>query len=188
MNRENFIKVLTENLHGNYVEIGTDRGAFANFLLASTNCKKLYCIDPYKQYKKYRDGINNVTGDDLFNYVKNMLAFFGERIQMIRMFSDQAVSLVPNDLDFVYIDGNHSYTYVISDLRNWYPKVRSGGVIVGDDVVDLDDSQRNQDGDVYIKWSEGCDGYYGVYKAVRDFCSEMGISFQLHNNQFVIQK
>jgi hypothetical protein len=36
-------------------------------------------------------------------------------------------------LDWVYIDGNHSLPYVIQDLFYWSQKVRSGGVISGDD-------------------------------------------------------
>jgi len=33
----------------------------------------------------------------------------------------------------VYIDGNHLYEFVKSDLELYYHKVRSGGYIAGDD-------------------------------------------------------
>ena len=36
-------------------------------------------------------------------------------------------------VDCVFIDGDHSYNAVISDLLFWYKKVRPGGKIVGDD-------------------------------------------------------
>lgn len=40
-----------------------------------------------------------------------------------------------NSLDFVYIDGDHSYKAVTSDLESWFDKVRSGGLVSGDDYV-----------------------------------------------------
>ena len=51
-----------------------------------------------------------------------------------RMDSSEASSHIDNDyLDFVYIDGNHSFEYVQSDLDSYYPKVKVGGYIILDD-------------------------------------------------------
>ena len=36
-------------------------------------------------------------------------------------------------LDFVYIDGNHTFEYVINDIAEWSKKVRKGGIISGHD-------------------------------------------------------
>jgi len=36
-------------------------------------------------------------------------------------------------LDFVFIDADHSYHGVFSDLKNWIPKIREGGYICGHD-------------------------------------------------------
>lgn len=36
-------------------------------------------------------------------------------------------------LDFVYIDANHSFNYVMQDLTEWSKKVRVGGIVSGDD-------------------------------------------------------
>ena len=35
--------------------------------------------------------------------------------------------------DFIYIDGDHSYKGAKSDLINYFPKVRQGGIIAGHD-------------------------------------------------------
>jgi hypothetical protein len=43
---------------------------------------------------------------------------YGDRAKMVRHFSKEAISVVPNDLDFVYIDGNHKYSYVFEDLKS----------------------------------------------------------------------
>jgi predicted O-methyltransferase YrrM len=39
--------------------------------------------------------------------------------------------------DFIYIDGNHSYDAVKDDLTKWYPKLKKGGLIAGDDYSKL---------------------------------------------------
>ncbi len=36
-------------------------------------------------------------------------------------------------LDFVYIDGDHRFKSVADDIYEWYLRVRSGGIISGDD-------------------------------------------------------
>ncbi len=38
-------------------------------------------------------------------------------------------------LDFVFIDAIHLYEHVLEDIRVWYPKVRVGGILAGDDFT-----------------------------------------------------
>lgn len=44
-----------------------------------------------------------------------------------------STSFKDGSLDCVYIDANHSYEAVMQDLRHWWPKVRSGGLVSGHD-------------------------------------------------------
>jgi len=37
------------------------------------------------------------------------------------------------ELDFVYIDGDHTFEGVKQDIQHWKPKVRPGGYLAGDD-------------------------------------------------------
>ncbi len=52
--------------------------------------------------------------------------------------SAEAAPLIPDNLDLVYIDGDHSYEGIVTDLQCWYPKVREGGILSGDDYTNLD--------------------------------------------------
>jgi hypothetical protein len=38
--------------------------------------------------------------------------------------------------DVVHIDGGHDYNAVMSDLGEWWPMIKSGGVLIGDDYPD----------------------------------------------------
>ena len=46
---------------------------------------------------------------------------------------EAAASVQDNVLDLVFIDGLHTYKGVWDDIREWMPKVRAGGILVGHD-------------------------------------------------------
>ncbi len=115
------------------VEIGTFKGDFALLL-----CKaglKLYAIDPWKDYSDYhRDSAWQKELDGIHEQTKKLLALYDCEIlrkssmEMVNTFADES-------LDFVYIDGNHSFKYVVEDIFEWSKKVKKGGVISGHDYI-----------------------------------------------------
>jgi hypothetical protein len=53
---------------------------------------------------------------------------------LIKDYSVEASKQFKNgQLDFVYIDANHYYDYVMQDLIAWRPKIRKGGILSGHD-------------------------------------------------------
>lgn len=109
-------------------EIGIAEGISSlNFLEA--DCF-LYMIDPWEPYDEYTETAYKHEEDyeKTLDKVKN----FG-RYQIIRKKSDDALDDVPNDLDLVYIDGNHAYAFVKNDMKNYWRKLKSGGWLTGDD-------------------------------------------------------
>ena len=186
LDRYSLVKKYIKNSF-NVIEIGTDNGDFAEFILNNSNCN-LYCIDPYISYDEYNDGINNKTGDLLFTTTQKRLNLFGKRIKMIRKFSHDALNDINEQIDFIYIDGNHSYKYVLQDLVDWYPKLKMGGVIIGDDAVDTPDLLRKND-NVFIDWGyENCYGNYGVIKAFEEFSKIVNCESYKVGNQYVLLK
>jgi predicted O-methyltransferase YrrM len=182
MDRNELVKSIIQPIkNGIFVEIGTHTGSFADFILENSTNSTLYCIDPYIRYDEYDDAINEITGDEMYEEVYNRLkSKYGDRIIFIRKFSRDAVEDVP-PIDFLYIDGNHRYKYVLEELELFYPKVK--GCIVGDDAVDTDE-KRNENGDVMVTWFPGCYGNYGVIKAFREFCETKSLSGELIGNQY----
>ena len=80
--------------------------------------------------------------------------FASERRFVLREGSPTAASrFADGSLDFVFIDGNHLYEAVCSDIAAWWPKLRSGGLLTGHDYA------INRD----------ASGEWGVRKAVDEF-------------------
>ena len=121
------------------VEIGTFRGINAHTILAFLNIKKLYLIDPYLQYDDYVEAWIPEHSQTDFNedyaIAKKRLSKSKDKIRFIKMKADEAImlsGLIPDNLDFVYIDGNHAYEYVKKDIELYYPKIKQGGILGGD--------------------------------------------------------
>jgi predicted O-methyltransferase YrrM len=177
--------------NGVYVEIGTHNGDFAVDILDNCAVAKLYCVDPYKSYAGFDDAINNEPLDEVYAVTASRLAPYGDKVEILRMTSVEAAQQFANDsVDFVYIDGNHAYAYALQDFEAWFPKLRNGGLMCGDDAVDVeDDSARNAAGDVVRVWATNDKGeptswgHYGVMKAAKEFC----LKYQLQLLQTGVQ-
>jgi len=189
-NRLEYInRYLSEFKNGKFAEIGVCHGVLSESILSNNMDCKLYCVDPYISYSEYEDSCNNEVGDKLHNEVKKRLHDkFGDRVKFVRKYSVEGAKEVESDLDFVYIDGNHKYSYVMDDLRSWYPKVKESGIIIMDDVVDELDMPRDENGDVFIQWNGWSSGKYGVLLAVKNFTEEKNIRYYRFQNQVLIRK
>jgi len=120
------------------VEIGVLYGNHALNMLRNLNIKKLYLIDAYEEYSDYvlpmRKG-NKVS--DIERIAKHKLSDYNDRIVWIKDYSTNAIDSIKDDLDFVYIDGNHEYEYVLDDIKLYYPHIKSGGFIGGHDADNI---------------------------------------------------
>jgi len=108
-------------------EIGVFEGINAESICKTLNICKLYLVDSYVGYTE--DGLHVNLASDVEQKARLRLAKLP--VLFIRKTSIEATSLVPNCLDFVYIDGNHDLAR--QDLEMYYPKVKIGGVIGGHD-------------------------------------------------------
>jgi hypothetical protein len=121
-------------------EIGVLNGKNSILFLENLNIKKLYLIDPYKYYKGHDDPKYKTKGYDeiannIYNNTRKSLKKYNKKIRFFRDLSENVANKIPNNsLDFVYIDGNHSYEYVKRDIELYWPKVKKGGIIGGDDL------------------------------------------------------
>ncbi len=113
-------------------EIGVDNGFYSEVLCQQNPNLKLHCIDPWKVYSKYEDIREERIFTKRFEHTKKLLEPYNCNI--IRKSSTGALKdFAPRSLDFVYIDGNHTFDYVTEDLRGWSKIVKVGGIIAGHD-------------------------------------------------------
>ncbi|MDO8503810.1 MAG: class I SAM-dependent methyltransferase [bacterium] len=113
-------------------EIGVDHGYYSEALCQANPNVKLYCIDPWKVYRKYEDIKDEHDMNKRYGFAKKRLARYN--CEIIKKSSTGALKdFKPESLDFVYIDGNHAFDYVMEDLNGWSKIVRKDGIISGHD-------------------------------------------------------
>lgn len=122
-------------------EIGVKEGEFSEVICRAD--LKLYGIDPYLKYDDY---VEPETQNSLSQAMEKADARLkGYNFTAIKKTSMSALSdFADESLDFVYIDGNHSFKFVTEDIFEWSKKVKKGGIISGHDYVYLGSNDKHQ--------------------------------------------
>lgn len=119
------------------LEIGCAEGTTSEFLLKELPNLTLWSIDPYEDYIDW-NGNNLDKLNDKFINTMNRLKPYSERFKLIRKYSDDAIEDFEDGfLDFIFIDGLHTYDQVKKDIENFYPKVKVGGLFSGHDYNNI---------------------------------------------------
>ena len=111
---------------------GVQSGDYSETLCQANPSMKLIGIDPWKVYPGYREIITQKKADRYYKEAVERLEPYN--CALIRDFSMNAVEMFKyNELDFVYIDGNHNFKNVACDIWEWSRRVRPGGIVAGHD-------------------------------------------------------
>jgi hypothetical protein len=120
-------------------EIGVYRGEFAEAMLrACDSLTKYYMIDPWRHLSGWNKPSNHddLLFEQFFEEVKAKTEFAAARTVLLRGTTTEVIDQVPDgDLDLAYIDGDHTLRGIAVDLIRCYPKVRTGGLLGGDDFT-----------------------------------------------------
>ena len=159
-------------------EIGVWKADFSIRIQELTSPKELHLIDPWEFQNEFPERMyggsvakNQMDMDRIhenvrnkFNSYQNVIIHRGDSNKILPEFANAY-------FDWVYIDGNHDYEYVLKDLRSCLSKVKPGGIIAGDDY----------------KW-EDKEGF-PVKRAVHDFIEENNLENNLDilDSQFIIK-
>jgi hypothetical protein len=123
LDRLKLMKLLGEHGYTRGAEIGVDRGRFSEYMFKVIPNLHLYCVDPWHW---------RLRGQSRYESTVRRLAPYNATI--LRKTSMEALADVKDEsLDFVYVDGCHTYDYVATDIIWWSYKVRYGGVVAGHD-------------------------------------------------------
>lgn len=127
-----------------FVEIGAWYGQSTAYLaveiINSGKRIKLDVVDTWKGSEQMYDSSNGaydetlVRNGTIFPEFLNNMAPVLHIMKPIEMDSVLASARYPDSsIDFVFIDAEHKYEFVIQDIKHWLPKVRKGGIIAGHD-------------------------------------------------------
>lgn len=159
-------------------EIGVWKGEFSEWILQITSPSCFHLVDPWEYQCEFPERMyggsvakNQVDMDQIYQSVKNKFSPFSNVI-----FNKGKSQIVLNEFDddyfdWVYIDGNHYYDYVLHDLEICYLKVKSHGMITGDDYT----------------W--GAKDGFPVMQAVQDFVNKKKLPHKLEiiESQYIIR-
>ena len=142
------------------VEIGVRKAECSIKLLAARPLLTLHLVDPWEEYtaedsancgRLYSQDKKNV---DYQAALENLKPYAGRAI-VHKMTSMQAAGVIQGELDFVFVDGNHSYEHTSFDINEWWGHLRPGGWMA------IHDYQKK---------------YEGVVRAVNEFVGKIDTS------------
>ena len=125
------------------IEIGAGPGTLTVALMTKApTVKKLYSIEPFL-VNKLSDQTDHfpqkVLDGNRANFFRTTMSYLIEnRLIFLQSFSDDAVKYVPKEVDFVWVDGDHTESQVFRDIENYLPLVKKGGIFGGHDYHILD--------------------------------------------------
>ena len=121
--RRRLVQIFGERGLTEGAEIGVDRARFSAYMFKFIPGLHLTCVDPWESHFR---------GESRYNSTVARLAPHNATI--IRKTSMEALAGVPDEsLDFVYIDANHEFDFVMADIIFWAKKVKFGGIVSGHD-------------------------------------------------------
>jgi hypothetical protein len=119
------------------VELGVYKGDFASKILEKCDfLEKYYMIDPWRHLENWNKPANK--SDEIFEQflseTKAKTDFAADKRIILRGKTTEVVENIPDgELDFAYIDGDHTLKGITIDLISLFPKIKAGGWIGGDD-------------------------------------------------------
>jgi len=106
-------------------EIGCRYGASAKLWREHIPDLDITCIDPYRAYHR----VSQARQDLIYAGAQGNASQYGFKI--LRKPSLEAVDdFADGSLDWVHIDGDHSFDAAVQDVIRWAPKVREGGLVL----------------------------------------------------------
>jgi SAM-dependent methyltransferase len=179
--REELLRIFPKGAVG--AEIGVAEGTFSAAILEAAEPGQLHLIDPWSFLETGPDLLRgrghlaevDRAGAGKFGapasvpegdgkYAEVVARFEGEpRVHIHRQYSYKTAGSFPDQFfDFVYIDGDHHYEFVLRDLEDFAAKLKPGGLMFGHDF--FEDAFARQE-------------HYGVVDAVNAFLKRSDFRF-----------
>jgi Methyltransferase domain len=160
-------------------EIGVFWAHFAAVMAAEFQPAKLYLVDPwhklhgahYPSWGRYTN-FGKLTTAETLDRARDLETQYPGVVEVRVDFGAAFLQAMPDGhFDWIYLDAHHAYGDVKADLTEILPKMKPGGVIMGDDYFTDPTSQ-----------------HAGVKRAVDEFAVERGLDLVFEKrNQFILR-
>lgn len=131
-NRVKLAQMFAELGYKRGAEIGVADGRNSLILCENIPDLELWCVDPWEPYYDNPRGGGKDQQHGNYELAKERLEKYN-----VHFCRDMSLNVAINwdgpILDFVYIDGNHRFDYVMTDLIYWHPIVQKNGIVAGHD-------------------------------------------------------
>lgn len=161
LTREQLLNFLPKG--GVAAEVGSYKGDFAEDILRSAAPSKLTLVDRWdfsdSAYASQANFLPETDGDKVFAGVEGRFAgaIAAGQVELKRMDSRAAAkAMEPGSFDWIYLDADHVYDAVRSELDTFAALLKPGGLLLGHDFLETSHLAARQMG-------------FGVTDAVRDF-------------------
>lgn len=118
-------------------EVGVWKGSFAAAMLAACPAIEMYVmVDPWRHLDEWNKpaNVDGATFEAIRLEAMAATEFAASRRRVLRGTTLEVIDAIEDaSLDFVYIDGDHTLSGVVTDLIAMRPKIRPGGFLGGDD-------------------------------------------------------
>lgn len=112
------------------VEIGSYLGASSSFLACAAKEKNhtVSCVDTWRN-----EGMSEGYRDTFDEFCKNIEPL-KDYVRILRGKSADMAKIFNEEIDLLFIDGDHSYEAVKADVVNWVTKVKDSGIVIFHDI------------------------------------------------------
>lgn len=150
-----------------FVEVGAWKGRSASFMgVEIANSGKsiaFYTVDNWRGSPEHIED-EDVRLGRLYEVFLNNIEPVKDYVRPLRADSaEAAMRFGDRSVDFVYLDAEHSAAAVAREITAWWPKLKVGGTLAGDDWSFVDPSNND----------------FGVRRAVIDFFEPRGIDISI---------
>ena len=131
--RERLAAVFAQLGYQKGAEVGVKKGKFSEVLCKANPNMSLLSIDPWMEYDENGNPkLSQKKAEQIYKQARKRLKKYNA--ELIRNTSMDAARDIPHEsLDFVYIDANHTFNFIMQDLIEWEKRVRKGGIVSGHD-------------------------------------------------------
>jgi hypothetical protein len=135
--REELLTLIPQNTIG--VEIGVFEGEFSKLIINTVQPSKFYMVDLFSgsmvSGDKNGNNMKTISLDESYDRLSEEYKS-NDKVNVYKGKSEDFFKEIADDsLDFIYIDGDHSYEGAKTDLQNAFHKVKRGGLICGHDFT-----------------------------------------------------